>query len=58
MKEQYTSKTIKVGNVTITIHRPILTDAERLQAEETIKDALINFGRAMERNNEIIWNWQ
>ena len=44
---QYYSKTIQVGNVTVTIHRPILTDAERLKVEENIKSALSRFGRAM-----------
>ena len=44
---EYTSKTMKIGNVTVTIHRPILTDAERLKAEENIKSALSRFGRAM-----------
>jgi hypothetical protein len=45
--ETYYSKTIQVGNVTVTIHRPILTDAERLKAEENVKSALSRFGRAM-----------
>jgi hypothetical protein len=44
---QYCSKTIQVGNVTVTIHRPILTDSERLKAEQNIKSALSRFGRAM-----------
>ena len=45
---EYTSNTIQVGNVMVTIHRPILTDSERLQAEDLIRNALVNFGRAME----------
>ena len=44
---EYNTKTIQVGNVTVTIHRPILTDAERVKAEENVKSALSRFGRAM-----------
>ena len=51
---EYTSKTMKIGNVTVTIHRPILTDSDRLQAEDLIKNALVNFGRAMERSYEVV----
>ena len=49
---EYTSKTMQIGNVTVTIHRPILTDSERLQAEELIKNALASYGRAMEKSYE------
>ena len=43
IREGYRTKTIKVGNATIEIHRPILTDAERTRRENQIKDALRGF---------------
>lgn len=46
--ETYRTTTIRVGNCTINIHRPILTDKERLEREEVVKTALANFGRALE----------
>lgn len=39
----YRTKTIKVGNATIEINRPILTDEERKKAETRIKQALSCF---------------
>ena len=39
----YRTKTIKVGNCTIEINRPILTDEERLKREEEVKQAMRNF---------------
>ena len=36
----YRTKIIKVGNATIEINRPILTDEEREKAETRIKQAL------------------
>ena len=41
----YSTQTIKVGNATVCIHRPILTDKERLKQEEIVKTALANFGK-------------
>lgn len=46
--ETYRTKTIVVGNCTINIHQPILTDKERAERESMVKTALANFGRAME----------
>ena len=36
----YISKTIKCGQVTVTIHRPVLTDAEREKRAKQITDSL------------------
>ena len=37
----YRTKTIQVGNATIEIHRPILTDDERRKQEENVTHALM-----------------
>ena len=41
----YRTNTIQVGNATIEIHRPILTDAERSKRENQVRDALRGFGK-------------
>ena len=41
----YRTKIIKIGNATIEINRPILTDEEREKAEEKVIQALKCFGR-------------
>ena len=46
--ETYRTKTIVVGNAVVNIHRPILSDKERVEREEMVKTALANFGRALE----------
>ena len=50
IREGYRTKTIRVGNATIEIHRPILTDAERSKRESQVIDALKGFGK--EQKNE------
>ena len=40
IKEGYYSKTLQIGNCTVTVHRPILDDQERERAEEKVRDAL------------------
>ena len=45
IREGYRTKTIQVGNATIEIHRPILTDAERSKRESQVIDALRGFGK-------------
>lgn len=45
IREGYRTKVIRVGNATIEIHRPILTDAERNKREDQVKDALRGFGK-------------
>lgn len=43
--EGYRTKTIKVGNCTIEINRPILTAEEMARREEVVKEALRSFGK-------------
>lgn len=45
IKPGYRTKTIKVGNATIEIHRPILTPAEQRKQEDRVVDALKHFGK-------------
>ena len=40
VKEGYRTKIIQLDNCTVTVHRPILDDAERAKREERVKDAL------------------
>lgn len=42
---KYTTKTIRLDGCTVIINRPILTDAERVRAEERIKQALSCYGK-------------
>ena len=43
IKEGCRTKVIQVGNCTVEIHRPILTEAERSKREDQVKDALRGF---------------
>ena len=45
--EGYRTKVIQVGNATIEINRPILTDAERSKREGQVIDALRGFGKGL-----------
>jgi hypothetical protein len=45
IREGYRTKTIRVGNATIEIHRPILTEEERSKRENQVMDALKGFGK-------------
>lgn len=40
VREGYRTKVIRVGNCTVEIHRPILTEAEQSKRENQVKDAL------------------
>ena len=40
IKEGYRTKTMQIGNCTVTVHRPILNDQEREKAEEKVRAAL------------------
>lgn len=40
IKPGYRTKTMKIGNCTATVHRPILNDQERARAEEKVREAL------------------
>ena len=44
--EGYRTKTIKVGNCTIEINRPILPAEELARREEAVRQALRSFGRS------------
>ena len=46
----YRTKIIRVGNATVEINRPILTDEERRKRERQVVDALRVFGKEMERS--------
>lgn len=41
IRDGYRTKVIQVGNATIEIHRPILTDDERRKQEENVTHALM-----------------
>ena len=45
IRDGYITKIIRVGNATIEINRPILTDEERIKRENQIIDALRGFGK-------------
>ena len=46
----YRTKTIQVGNATVCIHQPILTDKEREKVAESVISALSRFGKAIIKN--------
>ena len=43
----YRTKTIQVGSVVVTIHRPVLSDKERVKAEDAVRTALSRYGKAI-----------
>ena len=45
IREGYLTKVIQVGNATIEIHRPILTDEDRNKREGQVIDALKGFAK-------------
>lgn len=45
--EEYITTTIKVGNVTVSIHRPILTKEERARRTDELVSALSRYGKAI-----------
>ena len=42
---KYTTRTMQIGNCTVVIQRPILTEEERKKAEARVIQALIQFGK-------------
>ena len=42
---KYTTKTMQIGNCTVEIRRPILTDEERKKAEARVIQALSCYGK-------------
>lgn len=45
INEGYRTKTIKVGNCTIEINRPLLTANEMVRREEAVREALRSYGK-------------
>ena len=45
--EGYRTKVLKVGNCTIEINRPVLTEDERIKRENQVREALMGFGRSI-----------
>ena len=45
IKEGYRTKAIQVGNATVEIHRPLLTEQEQRKRENLVIDALRGFGK-------------
>lgn len=45
IREGYRTKTIKSGDCTIVIHRPILSDKEREKRERIVETALSNYAK-------------
>ena len=45
--EGYRTKTVKIGNVTVEINRPLLDAAEYAKREEQVKQALVGFGKGV-----------
>ena len=48
--EEYITTTIQVGNATVCIHRPILSDQERAKRTEELVSALSRYGKAINKN--------
>ena len=48
--EEYITKTIKVENVTVYVHRPVLTESERAKRTEELVSALSRYGKAIIKN--------
>lgn len=48
--EGYRTKVIHVGNSTVEINRPILSEAERAKREEAVIQALKGLGREVSNN--------
>lgn len=49
---EYRTKTIKRGNCTIKIHRPILDEKEQSRREDAVLSALAHFGNALEQSKQ------
>ena len=44
IQEGYRTKTIRVGNCTVHIHRPILDPAEQAKREDEVRRAILTLG--------------
>lgn len=47
IREGYRTKVIQVGNATIEIHRPLLSEQERSKRENQVIEALKGFGKEL-----------
>ena len=52
IREGYRTKTIRIGNCIVTVHRPILSDAERRKAEDCMKISMLNLVEAAEKSKK------
>ena len=50
--EEYITKTIRVGNATVCIHRPILSEKEREKRTEELLSALSRYWKAVAELSE------
>ena len=48
--EGYRTKVVMIGNNIVEINRPILDAAEQAKREQQVKDALLVFGKTIERS--------
>ena len=48
--EEYTTQVITIGNVTVYVHRPILTESERAKRTAELVSALSRYGKAIIKN--------
>ena len=47
VREGYVTKTIRVGNVTVDVNRPVLTEAERRKREDAVVLAMTQMMRCV-----------
>ena len=50
-RQEYLTKTIKRGSVTVVLHQPILDEKERHRREGIVLTALANFGKSQKAIN-------
>ncbi len=49
---EYRTKTIKRGNFTIIVHRPVLDEKEQRKREGIVLTALTHFGKSLEQQKQ------
>lgn len=52
MDEYIKGETYRFGNVTVNVHRPVLTPAERMRREQQVKDTMARVMREYIHNKE------
>ena len=50
-RQEYLTKTIKCGSITVVLHQPILDEKERHKREGVVLTALANFGKTQKAIN-------